>query len=99
MSNPIEIDITIKMGETCENTMSLAEARMLYETLGEMFSGSGSVKRTVAKVEPAPAKEEMQEGMMKIADQKDFVPMPPPNLKVEAAKARAANRTRGCGQR
>lgn len=36
--NEIEIDITITMGETCSNTMSLNEARILYLKLGDLFS-------------------------------------------------------------
>lgn len=43
MSNGIEIDITITMGDTCSNTMSLEEARALYNSLGGLFGNGNGI--------------------------------------------------------
>ncbi len=112
--NKVELELTIKMGETCENTMSMNEARMLYEALKPIFDNTGSSQvRTVS--EPVVSKTSKDVGA-KMPPPKDMrsnephssstqaVPtydstLPPPNLKVEAAKERAAARTRGCGRR
>ena len=35
----VDIDLVIKMGDTCENQMSMDEARALYNALKPIFSG------------------------------------------------------------
>ena len=124
--NEIEIDITITMGETCSNTMSLAEARALYGSLKGIIEPegvrvSGSVGQKTAKQRPKATGEILYDNAEKLMESAMManeevvvtkspepvapptVPkaqtMPPPNLKVEAARERAAARTRGCGQR
>jgi hypothetical protein len=95
--NEIEIDITIKMGDTCENTMKLSEARALYFSLHDIFGGM----ITVPEQHNPGSHGEVRSKIIndKEPDVVSGVKMPPPNLKVEAARQRAAERTRGCGGR
>ena len=129
----VEIDIVIKMGDTCENQMSMDEARALYNALKPIFSGENEsinvdqnfmhyppgvrsydgyeapytppvmqpeniqhksveqeVEKTISNSTSSPAEDS------KVATPSS---MPPPNLKVEAARERAAQRTSGCGSR
>ena len=119
--NKVEIDLTIKMGDTCENTMSMEEARMLYDALKPIFDNTGSshvrtVSEPVVNRGKSMTAEDIKIAQAKMPPPKDMrsnephssseqaVPaydstLPPPNLKVEAAKERAAARTRGCGRR
>ncbi len=120
--NKVEIDLTIKMGDTCENTMSMEEARMLYDALKPIFDNTGSNQHVRTVSEPVEHRgnpmtaEDIKIAQAKMPPPKDMrsnephssseqaVPaydstLPPPNLKVEAAKERAAARTRGCGRR
>lgn len=83
--NEIEIDITIKMGDTCENTMSLSEAKALYLSLHGLFNGG--VSTPVQKVIPIPAVTKTVQATI-----------PAPNLKVEAAK-KTARKTSRCGSK
>lgn len=128
MTETIEIDITITMGDTCSNTMSLAEARMLFDTLGGLFNGGhvmhqepvhtsipeGKIKRSTPKQKQNTIEENMKrlaeaEEKLRVAEEKLKIqattPNPvvndetAPNPKVEAARERAAKRTRGCGSR
>ena len=114
MTEEIQIDITITMGDTCSNTMSLDEARMLHSKLGELFGMGNTLPytgiRATGSSEPINAtpknivKNSIPEPVVTnqandVPTPKEAVTMPPPNLKVEAARQRAAQRTKGCGQR
>ncbi|MCK5847988.1 MAG: hypothetical protein KAH01_02175 [Caldisericia bacterium] len=102
MNNGIEIDITITMGDTCSNTMSLDDARALHESLTDLFFTTGSKKSSTKKVESKTPT--VSPGMIKQPKPVNpgydaDTPLPPPNLKVEAARIRAAERTKGCGSK
>jgi len=85
------IDITITMGEDSK-TMGLDEARGLYNELGKLFgSNSGSVIHDPNTYNPS------HQHQPSVAVNKE--PIPEGNPKVEAAKDRAEQRTRGCGAR
>ena len=136
----VDIDLVIKMGDTCENQMSMDEARALYNALKPIFSGENEsvvshdnfmhyppgvrghdiydgpltgeakpfphgtakpediphyneapvVEKTISQATSSPAED---------AKVQKSPSMPPPNLKVEAARERAAQRTSGCGSR
>lgn len=118
--NNVEMNLTIKMSDSCENTMSLTEAKALYQALDGLFGNSGvlvqndSAKYSAQKVNTEPvvnekhtAKAEASSSPRVINDPlntenrnkyEETMP-PPPNLKVEAARKRAAERTSGCGNR
>ena len=124
--NSVQIDLTIKMGDTCEKTMSFNEARTLYEALKPIFDNTGSsqlhyqpgvrsfpepvydggmnvntpeeyIERQVVEPMKAPNAQDVAEKSGSTTGSGQPM-MPPPNLKVEAARARAAERTRGCGK-
>ena len=78
----MKIEITIIMGED-SRTMSLMEAKGLYDELGKMF-GNNPINSYAGVQNATP---------------KNPNPAEPGNPKVEAAKDRAENRTRGCGSR
>ena len=135
MNNGIEIDIIITMGDTCSNTMTLAEARALYVTLGDLFGNEnpksvniieekprvkgkvtarGQVDQSVNHETPTIAQAEAMEAKSRleakakadaqaksaIQEKRDRLKEAvQPNPKVEAARNKAAERTRGCGSR
>ena len=97
MNNGIEIYITIKMGDTCENTLSLNEARALFGSLGDLFSiqpaimePKGMINTTQKNKIESTTEENKYENELKEQ-------LVAPNLKVEAARKKTAERTKGCG--
>lgn len=104
--NEVQIDITITMGDTCQNTMSLDEAKALYQTLQGLFENTPKANHTVpynsvdhTYSNPAPTKNIQNTEPNQTTNTGSEKKMPPPNLKVEAARQRAAERTSGCGSR
>ncbi len=111
----VKIELAISMENGCDTVMSISEAKELYMGLKDFFDSNGmtiggpaeaNVINHGPSVNPHTDPKKMKEPVKK-SDSAAVtgscgnvgVTMPPPNLKVEAARERTAMRTKGCGDR